>query len=390
MDRNLSMKAHWLLFWFCALLGCGRMFAAVLPEIPVIDSISVAGTNLDFVASFPSGVESAILEMRPTLTDKWQAVASLNVPADGGTIGFTIPMPALETAFFRLNATLPAGSNAPTNTRLSAELQFVAVPPLGPDSENTNEAVFHFKGMIDGSDKITITHRRALWEHVNWGWPSGAVTVNGVQWNPSQINFMTTTGAVRFLPEKYSLKSAHLELMEGRDVVALERTNAALIVYMDDTPVGAAPYEFKILFPRAAVQPRLRHASPTATLKIAAVIDGSDVLKITPHEAIWTHRYWSFPSGVRLNDVSWNLYQTNVLANSGTNRFLPRGVNFFAAKIVQRQGRDLATMWADKNALWVNFADNPNGADAYELEISFGGKGGAGPEARRRDFPYHP
>jgi len=29
-------------------------------------------------------------------------------------------------------------------------------------------------------------------------------------------------------------------------------------------------------------------------------------------------------------------------------------------------------MWADHDAIWANFADNPNGSDAYELEISFG------------------
>ncbi|HKI69518.1 MAG TPA: hypothetical protein VKA67_08015 [Verrucomicrobiae bacterium] len=366
------MKARWLLLGFCVVFGGGQLFAEVFPEAPVINSIFVVGTNLDFVATFPRGVARAILEMRPTLADEWQSAALLNVPADGGTIEFTIPKPALDTAFFRLNASAPATNTTPASLQFSTELQFVAVPPLGPDPENPNEAVFHFKGMIDGSDRIIISRQGALWEHVNWGWPAGAVTVNNVRWNPSEKNFMTTTGAVLFLPEKYSLESARLGLIEGRDAVALERTNAALIVYMDDTPVGAAPYEFKIHFPLATAQPRLIRASAIATLKIAAVIDGSDVLKITPHEAIWTHRDWSFPSRVRLNDVSWNVRQTNVLVNNGTNRFLPTGVDFSNARIVQRQGRDLATMRADKDVLWVNFADNPNGADAYELEISFG------------------
>jgi hypothetical protein len=366
------MKARRLLLWLCIVFGCGRILAAVLPGAPVIDSISAVGTNLDFVATFPPGVDHAILEMRPTLVDEWRSVALFNVPADGGTIEFTIPKPALKTAFFRLNATLRSGTNTPVNARLSAELQFVAVPPLGPDPENPDATVFHFKGMIDGSDKIIIRHQGALWEHVNWAWPAGAVTINGVQWDPSEKNFMTTTGAVQFLPEKYSLKSARLEVMEGRDVVALERTHNALIVYMDDTPAGAAPYEFKIHFPLATAQPGPTHASPTATLKIAAVIDGSDVLKITPHEAIWTHRDWGFPSRVKLNGISWNARQTNVLVNAGTNRFLPVGVDFSTAKIVQRRGRDLATMWADKDAVWVNFADNPNGAGNYELKISFG------------------
>jgi len=360
------------------MLWCGRMVAAVPAGSPVINSISLVETNLDFVATFPPGVDHAVLEMRPTLADEWQTAASLNVPADGGTIEFTIPKPALETAFFRLNASMPVLNNSLTNnpakatTELSAELQFVAVPPLGPDPANTNEAVFHFKGMIDGSDRITIRRQGALWEHVNWGWPAGAVTVNGSQWNPSEKNFITTTGAVMFLPSQYSLRSPRLEPVTGRDVVALERTNDALIVYLDDTPSGAAPYEFNIHFPREEPQPEPVRPTTPATLKITALIDGSDLLKITEGEATWMHRFYDFPSAVKLNGVAWNLRQTNVLANAGTNRFLPSGVNFSTAKIVVRNGRDLATMWAGNDAIWVNFADNPNGADAYELEISFG------------------
>jgi hypothetical protein len=374
-------KACQTLLWLCAVLWCGRMVAALPADSPVINSISVVETNLYFIATFPPGVDHAVLEMRPTLAGEWQSAALLNVPTDGGTIEFAIPTPALETAFFRLNASLlvvlnNSQTNNPTKTtatnQVSAELQYVAVPPMGPDSTNTNEAVFHFKGMIDGSDRITIRRQGALWEHVNWGWPAGVVTVNGSQWNPSEKNFITTTGAVMFLPQQYSLLSPRLELVAGRDVVALERTSDALMVYLDDTPPGAAPYEFKIHFPRGKPEPATVRRSTPATLKITALIDGSDLLKITASEATWMHRAWAYPEAVRLNDIPWNVRQTNLLANIGTNRFLPSGVNFSTAKIVERKGRDLATMWADNDAIWVNFADNPNGADDYELDISFG------------------
>ncbi|HEY2329773.1 MAG TPA: hypothetical protein VGI63_08170, partial [Verrucomicrobiae bacterium] len=211
----------------------------------------------------------------------------------------------------------------------------------------------------------------ALWEHMHWAWP-GTVTVNGAQWNPSEKNFMTTTGAVPFLPKKYDMLSPRLELLAGRDVVTLERTNDALIVYLDDTPPGAGIYEFKLHFPVATIQTSPVRFSSHATLKVTAVIDGSDLLKITSTEATWKHRTCEFPEAVKLNDISWNLRQTNVLSNTGTNRFLPDHLDFSTAKIVKRQGRDLATMWSDNNVLWINFADNPNGADAYELDISFG------------------
>ena len=338
---------------------------------PVITSLAIADSRLDFTASFPPGVEQAVLEMRPILTAAWQQMAVLAVPAGGGTVEFNIPKPACETAFFRLKANMSAATNA----QLSAELQYVMVPPLGPVSTNATapaEALFHFKGLIDGSDRIIITHQGAFWEHVNWDWPAGAVAVNDAQWNPSEKNFLTTTGAVAFLPENYSLAAACLEIIEGRDVIALERTNSALVVYLDDTLPGATPYEFKIHFHPAAAKPAETRAPSAATLKITAQIDGSDLLKITAQEAVWTHRTYGCPDAVSLNGVPWDLRQTNVLMNAGTNSFLPSDVDFYTARIVHRQGRDLVTMWADNDAVWVSFADNPNGADAYELEISFG------------------
>jgi hypothetical protein len=73
-----------------------------------------------------------------------------------------------------------------------------------------------------------------------------------------------------------------------------------------------------------------------------------------------------------LNDVAWSIQQSNVLQNAGANLFLPSGVDFSTARIVSRKGRDLATLWAEEDGLWVSFADSPNGSDHYELEIAFG------------------
>jgi hypothetical protein len=346
----------------------GRSVAVTSPNQPIITSLSVAGTNLVFNASIPPGVDQAILEMRPTLDAPWQEAALLDVPAGGGSLEFIIPSPALEMAFFRLKAT----THTTTNSQLSAELQYVTIPPLGPDGTNGTDAVFHFKGVVDGSDRILITREGAFWEHVNWDWPAGAVTINDAQWNPRDKNYLTTTGAVTFLPEMFSLEDVGLEIIEGRDVISLERTNRALIVYLNDTPLGAAMYEFKIHFHPGTIKPAKTGASPAATLKIAAQIDGSDSLKITAREATWEHRAWSYPGAVSLNGIPWDVGQTNVLMNAGTKTFLPSGVDLSTARIVNRKGRDVGTMWAEADALWIQFADNPNGADLYELELSFG------------------
>jgi hypothetical protein len=226
--------------------------------------------------------------------------------------------------------------------------------------------------MVDGSDRILITRDGAFWEHAHWGWPEGAVTVNGAQWNPREKNYLTSAGEAKYLPECFSLEAVDLERITGRDVVALERTNNALIVYLDDTPVGAGEYEFKIHFHPARTKPAAVRDSTAATLKIAAEIDGSDCVRITATEARWDHKLWGGPANVMLNDVAWSIQQTNVLQNAGANLFLPSGVDFSTARIVSRKGRDLATLWAEADGLWVSFADSPNGSDRYELEIAFG------------------
>ena len=59
--------------------------------------------------------------------------------------------------------------------------------------------------------------------------------------------------------------------------------------------------------------------------------------------------------------------QTNTLVNMGTNTIFPADVNFATARIIHRKGRDLATIWAEADALYNHFADNPDGADSYEL-----------------------
>ena len=342
----------------------------------VLTSIAVQGTKLNLVAVVPPGLGQVTLEMRPTMTAPWEAAGVLDVAAGAGEVTFTMQKPG-EMQFFRLRAAASVQSAG----MVSAEVNYLTVAPLRvsvaslTDSQagaSEPEAVFHFKGMVDGSDRILITRDGAFWEHAHWDWPEGAVTVNGAQWNPREKNYLTSAGAAKFLPEHFSLEAVDLERIKGRDVVALERTNNALIVYLDDTPVGAGEYEFKIHFHPARTKPAPARDSTAATLKIAAEIDGSDRLRITATEARWYHKLWGGPANVMLNDVAWSIQQSNVLQNAGANLFLPSGVDFSTARIVSRKGRDLATLWAEEDGLWVSFADSPNGSDHYELEIAFG------------------
>jgi beta-lactamase regulating signal transducer with metallopeptidase domain len=243
----------------------------------------------------------------------------------------------------------------------SEETRFVTTASLGSCVSNGN-AVFHFTGSVDGSDKILITRDGARWTHVNRHWPLEPVLVNDTSWNPMDQSYLATVGPEKFLPESFSLESVDLEVIEGRDVVAIERTQHGLVVYLDDTPAGASEYDFKLHFHPAG--PKLSGAgqSPVAHLTIAAQVSGSDCIKITASEAILEHKTFRLPSEVSVNGRPWDVDQSCVLKNEGATRFLPDGVDFSTARILSRQGRDLATAWSGADALWVHFADNPNGS----------------------------
>jgi hypothetical protein len=331
-----------------------------------ISSISSAGSNLVLNAVVPAEIDQVTVEMCPALGEPWEELARMNIQAGMGEVAFTVAKPNNSLALFRLT-----GRRLQSAPLVSAQVPYVTIAPLGTDRPAGGDAVFHFKGAVDGSDRIVITREGASWSHVNWGWPAEDVTVNGAQWRPDEKNFLTSPAGSKFLPEEFSLQAAHLEVTQGRDVVALERGTNSLTVLLDDTPVGADVYDFAIHFGRATPTTGAGHGA-TARLKVAARIDGSDCIRITRTEATWTHQAWSGPRDVMLNDMQWDPEQAKVLKNEGATRFLPRGVDFSTARILARKGRDLATMWSDKDGLSIWFADNANGDDAYELEIAFG------------------
>jgi len=335
------------------------------PGVPLaINAISAQETSLVFDVTIPAGLGQVVLEMRLGVDAAWEESSRLEVPPGSTEMTFRIPRPAMPMAFFRLKGNGPSAQAA----LVSEELNYVTIPPL--QAEVGGDAVFHFKGTVDGSDKIVINRDGAWWNHLHWGWPSDAVTVNGIRWSPKEKNYLTTLKPSKFLPETFSLRSATLEVIESRDTIALECAENAVIVCVDDTPLGASEYEFKIHFPAVCDAPKLSGGT-SGLLTIAARIDGSDVLRITRTNAVWEHKAWAWPREVTLNGIAWLPQETPVFSNEGTNTFLPAGIDLSTARVVSRKGRDLAAMHAEKEALWVWFADNPNGDDFYELKISF-------------------
>lgn len=333
-----------------------------------ITGISVQNTNLLISARIPAGLERVALEGRTAVDSPWLELRNMTVSGEAQNLSFVIPKP--DVMYFYRVSGIPTATNV--GPMVSSELRYVAIQPLGSTDPSATDAVFHFKGLVDGCDKIVITREGALWQHVNWDWPQGPVSINGVQWDPRQKNYLAAIGGTKLLPDRFDLEGATLEPIEGRDIVAMERGQGALTIWLNDVPPGFGSYEFKVHFPAAQPTPvRVKTLHSTAVLKISAQIDGSDVLKITPEMTTWQHLTFGCPDKVAMNNITWSVQETNVLANDGATRFLPAGVDLSSAQILSRKGRDLVTMSAQKDAVLVSFADNPNGADQYEIEIAF-------------------
>lgn len=233
--------------------------------------------------------------------------------------------------------------------------------PARPESRR--EIALHFRGRIDGSERIEVTQTHAYWHHLHWALPKQAAILNDVEWNPREDRSLANAGATRFLAENVDFQSARLEVIKGRDTVVLERKQNSVVIHINDTPNGGALYEFGVL---------LKPACRRATLQIVARIDGSGQLHVDAAGARWVHRHWQRPREIRMNQVNWRLDKSPELKNEGETRFLDGPVDFSSAKLTVNHARDTAVLEPAENGLIVHFADNPLGGDVYDLTISFG------------------
>jgi hypothetical protein len=240
---------------------------------------------------------------------------------------------------------------------------------LGKGRQDT--FVLSVQAVVDGSDELYLDVSGAQWSHKHWGWPS-QMSLNGVLWDPALSNQLPNSGDTAFLPANVDFSRAQINVLQGRDTVAMERDANSLVVYLADTPNGADTYSFEIAFPlHRSRKPSGSKGTRTTLLQISAVIDGSDVLYITKKGAVWTHKHWGWPGEVTLNGIGWNPSVSSIIANSAGSRFLDRRVKFSSARVLVREGRDTVAVMPQKDGLLIFFADNPIGSGVYNLTIEF-------------------
>jgi RNA polymerase sigma factor (sigma-70 family) len=101
-------------------------------------------------------------------------------------------------------------------------------------------------------------------------------------------------------------------------------------------------------------------------LDVSAVIDGSDVLSITPAGAAWTHKAWGWPKGLMINGVSFDPHATPTLDEIGLGE-----ADLSSAKIIGRSGRGTVALEKTDNGIAIHFSDPQPGAAPYTMRITF-------------------
>jgi hypothetical protein len=97
---------------------------------------------------------------------------------------------------------------------------------------------------VDGSGFFEFTPVSARYHHLNWQ-PPTAVTLDGEPWTELDQTPPAWTDNGRQL----DLSRAQIVERKGRDVVALEKTEAGFDLYFCDSPGGADPYKVTIAIP---------------------------------------------------------------------------------------------------------------------------------------------
>ncbi len=337
------------------------------PSQPVISRLAIVGDDVVLTVTMPSGFTRATLQTRTSLTADWENGPEAAAPLAGGTLEFCLPRRG-DIMFMRIAAVSSVGQVASRDSNyqtIAPDLTTTLVqnPAAQPELAAQLVATLHFKAVIDGLDTIQIGQDGILWRHLQYKSPH-EVSLNGRNWNPADLNLIDF--GTNLAPRNISWEYSQLEVISGRDVVALEKQRDGAVLHIYDTPWGAAEYEFKVRLFTAPAQ--TQRSGTAARLHIRANIDGSDELIVNAQGAHWTHRQWRWPANVALNDVAWPVRKTPHL----NQPLLPAGVDFRSARVISKSGRGFANVEARSDDILVTFADDQDGAAPYELEIVFG------------------
>jgi RNA polymerase sigma factor (sigma-70 family) len=107
-------------------------------------------------------------------------------------------------------------------------------------------------------------------------------------------------------------------------------------------------------------------------LNIDAIIDGSDVLNITPTGVSWTHKAFQWPRRITISGVTFDAHAPSTLDKIGLAT-----ADLSSAEVIGRSGRGTVAMEKTDNGVAIHFADAQPGAAPYVIRIGFASKSAA-------------
>ncbi|HEY1921281.1 MAG TPA: sigma-70 family RNA polymerase sigma factor [Tepidisphaeraceae bacterium] len=112
--------------------------------------------------------------------------------------------------------------------------------------------------------------------------------------------------------------------------------------------------------------------APPIILSITAIIDGGDVLTLSPAGAVWTHTSFKWPNVVAINGVPFNPHNKTSLDSLGL-----RDADLSSAQVLSRFGRCTVAMEKTTTGIAIHFSDPLPGAGPYAIKIGFSPKSAA-------------
>lgn len=132
-------------------------------------------------------------------------------------------------------------------------------------------------------------------------------------------------------------------------------------------------------------QKDLKANSKSITLHFTGTIDGSDEILITNEKAIWKHKYWGWPTDVKINGIKWNPQKRQTLHNRGFTQYLKLKPDWQSARIEIVKARDLVVVESSSKGLTIHLNDTPDGPQKYDFKVYFDLKK---PEERKNVFLF--
>lgn len=120
----------------------------------------------------------------------------------------------------------------------------------GPPAIPPRAEQFILAAQVDGSGRFVFSNEGVRYEHKFWQRPWN-VTLNGEPWS----NLGESPSYWAEFARDLDLTRAQITRRAGRDVVALERTEAGFDLYLSDTPNGDDHYTVTITIPRRQGSP---------------------------------------------------------------------------------------------------------------------------------------